>query len=245
MAFAIASVALGAFVRGYSGFGASMIWVAALSLVYPPAAVVPTVLALEVIASLGLLPRVWRDVAWRQVSLLLVATIATTPLGLWLLSVADERSMRLVIAVAIIVATLALASGFRLRGSPGPRLALTAGAVSGVTNGATAIGGPPAVLLYFSSDAGVNVGRATLIAYFLGTDAAALAMVGAASIFGDGMIAEGFMARTLILTPVTLLGIWLGQFVFERTGGRGYRGAVLWLLGILGVAVLLRTLLVG
>jgi uncharacterized membrane protein YfcA len=96
------------------------------------------------------------------------------------------------------------------------------------------------VLLYFSSDAAVNVGRATLIAYFLGTDAAALAMLGVA-----GLIESDAWTRTAVLIPVTLLGIWLGQYVFERTGGRGYRGAVLWLLGALGVAVLLRTLLVG
>ena len=171
-----------------------MIWVAALSLVYAPAAVVPVVLALEVVASIGLLPRVWRDVEWRQVSLLLVATIATTPLGLWLLTVADEQVMRLVIAGAIIAATLALASGWRLTGVAGPGLALTAGAVSGVTNGATAIGGPPAVLLYFSSDAAVNVGRATLIAYFLGTDAAALAMLGVA-----GLIESDAWTRTAVL----------------------------------------------
>lgn len=219
LGFALVAVAVGAFVRGYSGFGASMIWVAALSLVYPPAAVVPTVLALEVLASVGLLPRVWRDVEWKQVRLLLVATIATTPVGLWLLGVVDERVMRVLIAVAIIAATLALASGWRLRGSPGPRLALTAGAVSGVTNGAAAIGGPPAVLLYFSGEAGVHVGRATLIAYFLGTDAAALAMLGLADLVGWSDPAGGFLKadalwRTVLLAPVTLAGIWCGQFVF-------------------------------
>jgi len=197
------------------------------------------VLALEVIASIGLLPRVWRDVEWRQMAWLLGATVVTTPLGVLALAAVPERSMRVVVAVAILLATLALASGVRIRGAPGRGLAVTAGAVSGVVNGATGIGGPPAILLYFSSDAAAHVGRATLIAYFLGTDAFGFAMTA-----GVGLVTVDVLTRTLALTPVTLVGIWVGQHLFERTGGRGFRSAVLVLLALLALGVLLRTLLV-
>ena len=59
---AAVAVLLGALVRGYTGFGASMFWVASLALIYPPSGVVPTVLLLEVLASLVLVPSVWREV---------------------------------------------------------------------------------------------------------------------------------------------------------------------------------------
>lgn len=64
--FIVLSVLVGAFVKGYSGFGASMMWVASLSLVLPPHRVVPMVLLWEVGSSLQLLPAVWRNIEWRS-----------------------------------------------------------------------------------------------------------------------------------------------------------------------------------
>ena len=55
MLFFFATVLMAGYVRGYGGFGFSMITVAALSLICPPAQVVPVVLLLEVAASLFLM----------------------------------------------------------------------------------------------------------------------------------------------------------------------------------------------
>ena len=56
IAVAVAAVSIGAFVRGYSGFGSSLIWVSGMSIVFPPQQVVPAVYILELVASAGLLP---------------------------------------------------------------------------------------------------------------------------------------------------------------------------------------------
>ena len=64
-----------------------MLWVASLSLIYSPASVVPTVLLLEVVASLHLLPGVFNRVEWRSMSLMLLATLITMPAGVALLAV--------------------------------------------------------------------------------------------------------------------------------------------------------------
>ena len=53
-------------VRGYGGFGFSMITVAGWSLVLPVDRIVPTVLMLEVGASLFLLPGAWSRVNWSR-----------------------------------------------------------------------------------------------------------------------------------------------------------------------------------
>lgn len=237
---AAGAVLLGALVRGYAGFGASMFWVASLSLIYPPASVVPTVLALEVLASLALLPSVIGHVQWRSMAWMLGATIATMPLGIALLAVLPEREMRLVVAGSILAGTVALMFGVRLAGEPGTRAALAAGSVSGVVNGSTAIGGPPAVLLYFSSSAGNHVSRATLIAYFLGTDAVGFAMMAAA-----GLVEREVLTHTAVFAPLTLVGIAAGQLAFRRTGGAGFRGAVLGMLLALSIAMIARALLFG
>lgn len=234
------AVLLGALVRGYTGFGASMFWVASLSLVYPPASVVPTVLALEVIASIALLPGAFRHVQWRSMRWMLASSVATMPLGILLLSTLPERQMRVVVAASILLATIAVACGLKLAREPGPVSALTAGSVSGLVNGSTGMGGPPAILLYFSSRSSTELGRATLIAYFLGTDAIGFAMMAA-----YGLVDTPVMTHTLVFAPLALGGIALGQQIFKRTGGTGFRKVVLGVLLALSLATLGRAVLVG
>jgi uncharacterized membrane protein YfcA len=198
------------------------------------------VLALEVIASLALLPSVLREVHWSSMRLMLAATVATTPIGILLLRVLPDREMRIVVAGAIFAASLAVASGVQLAGTPGRRTALTAGSVSGVVNGSTGIGGPPAVLLYFSDETAAEVGRATLIAYFLGTDAVGFLMMCA-----SGLVDRSSLLHTALYAPLALGGIWVGQHLFRRTGGTGFKKVVLTVLLALSIAMLARALLVG
>lgn len=237
---AAAAVLLGALVRGYAGFGASMLWVASLSLIYAPASVVPTVLGLEVLASVALLPAVIGHVHWRSMAWMLAATVATMPIGIALLARLPEREMRVVIALAILGGTVSLACGVRLTGRPGPRLALAAGSVSGLVNGSTGVGGPPAVLLYFASTGAHESSRASLIAYFLFTDAIGFAMMAAAGLV-DGQV----ILHTALFAPLTLAGIAVGHQLFVRTGGHGIRAVVLAVLVALSLAMLARAFLVS
>jgi uncharacterized membrane protein YfcA len=63
--YAIVCVFGAAVVRGYSGFGFSLLAVTSLSLLLPPTEIVPSIFIMEVAASLHLLPSVWRDIHWR------------------------------------------------------------------------------------------------------------------------------------------------------------------------------------
>lgn len=239
LTLACLAVLAGGVVRGYAGFGASMFWVASLSLIYSPASVVPTVLALEVVASLGLLPRAMAHVEWRSMSWMLAATVATMPAGVLLLATMPERGMRIIVALAIALGTLAMASGIDLARGSGRRTALTAGAVSGLVNGSTGVGGPPAVLLYFSPNRSVTVGRATLIAYFLATDAAGLVFTGLA-----GLVDRQVVLHAAVFTPLALVGITVGQYLFHHHGDRGFRAAVVVVLLALSAVMLVQALLV-
>ncbi len=121
---------------------------------------------------------------------------------------------------------------------PGRPLILTAGMACGILNGAAAIGGPPVILLYLSSPAGVTVSRASIIAYFLGIDSMSLVM---ASIHGLTTI------QTLLLTAVCLvpllLGIGVGSKMFIKVDKESFRHHVLILLIILSIAGLIRGIL--
>ena len=217
-----------------------MFWVASLSLIYAPALVVPIVLALEVLASVTLVPSVLDRIQWRSMVWMLAATVATMPIGVVLLSTLPAREMRAVVALAILTGAVAMGRGLRLKAVPGRGLALSAGTVSGLVNGSTGIGGPPAVLLYFSAAQAYEVTRATLIAYFLCTDAIGFAMMAAA-----GLVDRQVLLQTALFTPLALGGVVVGQILFGRTGGRGFRSVVLTVLIALAAAMLLRVFLVG
>ncbi len=102
LAFALIAVFAGAFVRGYSGFGSSLIWAASLTLVLPPAAVVPVILMLEVAASLRLLPGVWREVAWRSLWRLLIGAWAAMPAGLYFLANLPTAAMQAAVSAVVL-----------------------------------------------------------------------------------------------------------------------------------------------
>ncbi|MDJ0607665.1 MAG: sulfite exporter TauE/SafE family protein [Kiloniellales bacterium] len=223
---------LGAVVKGLAGFGASMIWAAGLALVLPPRAVVPLVLIFEVASSLHLLPRIWRQVDWRSLRLLLVATWLATPFGIMLLATLPADPLRLALAAAVLTAAVLIGRGFALRAVPGTAATLTVGASAGVLNGSMAIVGPPVILFYFSSPLGLRAGRASLVAFFLGTDT-----VGTAMLAAQGLITGETLARAALFLPLVLLGTALGNLGFTRASEAAFRRAVLGLLVALALAL--------
>jgi hypothetical protein len=100
--------------RGYSGFGFSAVLVASWSLVGSPALAVVVALVLEVTASIIQAASVWQDIPWRRVGLLMAGAIVVTPLGVHLLAATDERTLRIGIAIFILLAAVALLAGLRL-----------------------------------------------------------------------------------------------------------------------------------
>lgn len=78
--------------------------------------------------------------------------------------------MQVLLALMVMAAAVAPATKVRMAALPGPGGTVAVSGVSGALNGAFAMGGPPAILMYFSSPAAVAIGRASLVAYFLGTD---------------------------------------------------------------------------
>jgi uncharacterized protein len=229
---ACCAIFVAAIVRGYSGFGFSLLSISALSLIYPPAQIIPCIFLLEIAASLHLLPSIWREVHWRTLVPLTIGCLIATPLGVWLLASAPARPMQLALACFVLVATALLWRGFALKTMPGTWTTTAAGAASGLANGAFGMGGPPVVLFYFSSPAGNVAGRASLIMFFLLTD-----VIGLANLSAHGFLTQDAVMRALLFLPPLLAGVWLGQRSFSGASPDTFRKLVLLLLAILAVAV--------
>ncbi len=222
------------FVRDYTGFGASLIAVGLLTIVWPPARVVPVFFVLEALASVALLPGVRREVQWRALMLLWCGAVVAMPLGLYALAHLPSDTMTLLIAGFIAVAASILLLGVNLKLSPGPAATLATGGLVGVLNGATAMGGPPAVLFFFSNAAGVASGRASLIAFFLVLDLVAAGYAGV-----QGLYDMALAARIVVLAPFMLMGAYAGAHAFGLADPETVRRAALVMLIVIAAFRLL------
>lgn len=238
LAYAGAAMFVGGVIRGYSGFGSSMFWVASVSLVVPPVEIVPTIYLLEILASFHLLPKVWRQVDRHSVAWLLLGALIATPAGVWLLAVVPADTMRIAISLLILAAVTVLWRGRGLGRTPGPLPTILTGAVSGAINGATSMGGPPAVLYYLSASFGAAGMRACLIAYLFGTD-----VFGAVFAGGVGLIDGDILLRSLGFFVIVLAGLAIGHRRFVATEPETFRRFTMILLAALAVVGLVRAAL--
>ena len=230
IAYSVVCVFLAAIVRGYSGFGFSLLAITALSLALPPAQIVPSIFMLEVAASLHLLPGIWRDVHWRSLAPLTVGCLLATPIGVHLLANVPAAPMQIAIAIFVLVATLLLWQGFALKTMPGTLASTAVGGATGLANGAFGIGGPPVILFYFASPAGAVAGRASVIAFFLATD-----LIGLTFQSREGLVTWDAFIRALVFLPTLLAGVWLGARSFKGADPAVFRKWVLAILATLAV----------
>ncbi|MGD9830182.1 MAG: TSUP family transporter, partial [Hyphomicrobiaceae bacterium] len=136
------------FIRGFTGLGGPLILVPTLSLFIPPPAAAWVVNWVDVIANIKLLPDTRAHVSRSIVLPLMVGSVFTIPLGVYLLVSIDATIMRRTICAAILVAAHILAAGWRYRGPTGTLDWVAVGAFSGFILGATSIALTAALFLH-------------------------------------------------------------------------------------------------
>jgi uncharacterized membrane protein YfcA len=225
-------------VKGFSGFGFSMIMMISLSFVLPPAEIVPMILLWEISADIWLLPRIWRQVGWVSIAWMLLGVSIGTPFGLYLLKHIPAKPMQAGISATVILLVVMIWRGLRIAKNSGRLTAVGIGTVCGILNGAATIGGPPAVLFYYSSTGDLVSSRASLIAFFLATDLFATGLCAT-----QGLLTTKSVAMTGILLIPLALGLTLGSRSFIRTDQETFRKSVMVLLVILSIAAFSQAIL--
>lgn len=225
-----AAVIFGAsLMRGYSGFGFAMITVICLSSVFPPAQVTPVILCLDVVASLWLFYKVLKVVDWKGLKFLVTGAAISLPLGSFVLVHTPMDYMRIFISLAIILLCAGILRKPQSEKASSPVTTFGAGILSGFLTGVAAIGGPPVILFYYSSNRPVAVSRASMIAFFLIVDSLALI-----SSFWYGLLNKQTLTLSAGLFIPLILGIWMGNSLFGKLSNeQRFRKQVLWLLMIL------------
>ncbi len=231
--WAAGAAILAGLVRGFSGFGAAMVFIPLASVIYEPRAAVVLLFLVDATVTAPMLVPAFRRCAWREVAPLAIGATVTVPLGAYILSIARPEILRWVIAGAILAAVAALASGWRLRRAPGVPGTLAIGGTAGLTGGMASLSGPPIVLFWLGGQSKAPVIRANIFAFFGLTT-----LVIGASYWLNGLFSADLLVRALILMPVYGIALWAGATGFRIAPSTLYRRAALSICAVATVLAL-------
>ena len=224
--------------RGFTGFGSGLVMVPILSMIYNPLFAVMVVTLLELIPSLQLLPRSFRDCHWRSVLPMAATALVTVPAGVMLLSMLGESTMKLFIATLLFVSVIVLYFNvnFHMRDRTN-RLGIPTGGVSGLLSGATGLGGVPVIMYYLARRIPVHNTRSSTIVFL-----AITSLISVISFAVKGMLTTEVVNFSLYVIPVFIFAIWLGSLFFSKASEKSYRKITLAVLGCIAIFMMLQTL---
>ena len=237
-AAALAIALLGAaYVRGYSGFGFSAIFIAFAALVTNPLPLIPVVFACEVLMTVFQARQIRGHVDWRRVLWMLTGAAIALPFSVTVMLSVGEDTARVTISAMILVLSMLLLTGWTLKTHIGRVGHGGVGVLSGMCNSA-GIGGLPVAAFMSAQPIEAAIFRATMIVYLTGLDIITLPLLWAGGLVTwDTAIAVG------LAFPILGLGIWLGSRQFLSASPSTFRRFAVMLLLTLAVLGLLRVFL--
>jgi uncharacterized membrane protein YfcA len=220
-----------AFVQGVTGLGFALIVAPAIGLI--DAQLLPAVpLLLLLPLNLFVVWREWRAIDATGASVIMIGRLVGTGGGVWLLTSISTTSLGLVVGVSTIIAAAAslLVPSFE----PSGRALLGAGLITGVTETATGIGGPPLALVFQHKTA--DVLRSTIAVCFLLGELISLAVL-----LVLGRIGEPQLRAALLLLPALIFGMLLSSALHQRVRGPMVRTFVLAFAIVSGIVITARS----
>jgi uncharacterized membrane protein YfcA len=230
MDFALSSliVLFAAILHACTGFGFSVLATPFLLLVYPPSEAIQINIALSILISLLLLPKLLADIDRTLLVRLILGSLAGAPLGILIYSFADPDHLRAGIGIILLVLTVFMLRNLRIRRTRG-RDFMT-GAFSGALTSGLGMPGPPLMVYFAGAAIPPRVLRSTTLVCFLFIYTLSLILqIAVTSTSLDVLKAAG------LLVPATVVGVVIGQRVFARIDAAAFMKLLYGLLIITGV----------
>ncbi|MBR0673056.1 sulfite exporter TauE/SafE family protein [Neoroseomonas soli] len=211
---------VGGLSRGFSGFGAALVFVPLAAAAVGPRAAVPVLALLECVACLLFLRGAWRHAARREVSVMAVGAIFAVPFGALILAYADPVALRWGLTGLVLMAATVLASGWRYHGAGSVPLTVGVGVVGGVMSGTAMLGGVAPAVWWLGRSAPALTVRANMNLYF-----AILTAVVTAAYAWRGLIGWDSAWLALAAGPSYAAGLWGGAALFGLASETTFRRA--------------------
>jgi uncharacterized protein len=228
---------LGSFAQAVSGFGFALVAIPLASLVVSPTDAVVIQTLASCLLSLVMAWNYRHDTDRVVLRSMLSGVIVGIPIGMVVASSVSDRALRFGVGVAVIVAALSIATGFRIKTSRPNQVNAVAGVVSGVLGATTGTNGPPLVVTMAGQDVAPATFRANLQAAFAVSNLILVPLFIAA-----GKVTRiGLVGVAIALVP-TLVGRVVGERVFARLDPTRFRRVVLGMLFLAGTVAIVKAI---
>jgi uncharacterized membrane protein YfcA len=220
-------------VRGFSGFGAGMIFVPVAAALVGPAQAVALLWLADGLSQLFLLKGAASRANYRDLAPLFAGYVIGLPVGIWLLLIADPIQLRWVIGAMILSGLAAMLAGVRASRETGVPGSLALGATSGITGGATGLSGLPIILFWLAGRASGADIRAGLTMFFFATSI----VTGIGFVYA-GIVTQAALMTAMLVVPLYGFGIALGSIIFKLAPERAFRPVALTIVAIAAITTL-------
>ena len=220
--------------KGLTGFGFSLLAAPALIVLLGPRTAVPIIVLLNSFTNIVLFAGSRHSADIRRISPLIIAGIATVPVGMFLLLVLNVAVLKFTVGIAIVIFAAAFLAGFRRPVKNEKRGFLLAGLISGTLNGVISTGGPPVILFLTNQGLSKTVFRANLITYFLFLNLATIPIF-----LAGGLMSQAIGGYTVVFIPSMLVGAFAGSKLLRRVPEHIFRAITLAVVMCAGCAALL------
>jgi uncharacterized membrane protein YfcA len=231
--FLFAAALVAGLARGFSGFGAALIFIPLASAAVGPKVAAPLLLVIDLVMTVGMLPNAWRLADRPSVGTMSAGAFFGVPAGAYILATADPLAIRWAI-VGLVVAMLGLlASGWRYHGRPKTPVTVLVGVVAGFCSGAAQAGGPPVVAYWLGGAIPRHTVRANIVLYFAISSLLSIASY----VAGDLFVRDVFLL-SLLSAPAYGIGLFGGSHMFGLASEVTFRRICYWLIGVAAIVSL-------
>lgn len=230
-------VFLAGIIRGFAGFGSALLAVPALAVLYGPVEAIVIEVLIEIPISLLLLRTTLRECAPKTVVPMLILFAIFVPVGALLLRWVDPAPLVIGIPILVLVMLVVLMFQRRLAAMLSPGGVILTGAICGVIQGLTAIAGPLFATALMARGKGAAQTRANLLALSGG-----IISLSVISYVALGLVDGQTVLRAGVASPAILIGVVVGNAVFNRFRHVNLRPILLILLALTSLATLAKAL---
>ena len=226
------------FLRGFIGFGSGLLMIPILSFFYSPIFAMVFNIVIEIPATIYLTFVGIKKSNLREITPMMFTMMLTIPFGTIFLVSVDEQIIRTLMSLLLIFFVILIATGWRIKSTITKYVLVLGGAISGLMQGATGMGGPPYVTVLLSKNDSDDVARANILVITSGLVISAII-----SLYYFGLFTKDILLTGAISAPIYVFATYIGTKFFNYSGNKYFRNSSLIALGVVGLATLIGALI--
>ncbi len=220
----------GCLIQALGGFGAGLVAVPLLTLLYEPKFIIPAFSLVSLTLNFVILHEARGKTQWKKVLFIIAGSSIGLPAGVFVLKYLDQNIIRLLIAAVTFVMGLLFLIGYKPQIRETKLTMATSGFISGIFSGSAGMGGPPLVFLMLSFGLPKDIFRATLIGCFIFN-----AVWGVTLYFINGLFTPVNLKISMLAFFPALAGVITGIGIKNRLNETKFRRAIIFVIIMIGI----------